>query len=293
LAFKSNKYPNSESSNYVPISKNIDFLPKKATNMNEDNLSLYVLISMMVFLVLSVSIIIFLNQSQHKINKIKLQEKENELLFRSALLENSVKIQEAERNRIATELHDDIGSKLNIIHLNLHLLKKSSISPPDLVIIDLIESSLNASIERTRSLSHELIPQIYKKFGLYHGLSELKDAVNNSQDSHIQIKDEHLLKINDNLKNLHIFRIIQELVQNTIKYGKAKNVTIRFWTEEGNIINLDYTDDGIGFEVDATKNGIGINNIITRAKLLGGNATFTSVPEIIGMKFNLKFSNNG
>lgn len=261
--------------------------------MSEELISLYILVSMVVFLVLAVGIIVFLTQAQHKVNKIMLLEKERELTFRTDMLKNTVKTQEIERSRIASELHDDIASKLNIIHLNVHLLKKSQLSESDLILIDQIETSLSMSIERTRTISHELMPQILRKFGIYHALNELAYSVNITQSLEVKIQDEHLLQIADDLKNLHIYRIIQELMQNTLKYAKAKNVNIRFWAEEGNIINLDYSDDGIGFDVHNTKTGLGMNNILTRAKLLDGNATFTSTPEVKGMLFNIKFLNNG
>lgn len=261
--------------------------------MSEEMLSLYVLISMVIFLILTIGVIIFLARSQHKVNKLKLIEKEKELTFQRALLQNTIKTQETERSRIASELHDDIGSKLNIIHLNLHLLKKGKhLSFDDLTLIDQIETSLSTSINRTRSISHELMPQILRKFGIYHALKELAHTVNIAQSVYFDIKNEHLLKIKDEFKLLHIYRIVQELLQNTLKYASAKNVNLMFMEEDDYLI-IEYKDDGVGFDIAENNDGLGLSNIQTRAKLLEGTATIKSLPVIDGMVFTLKILNNG
>lgn len=261
--------------------------------MNDDHFVIYILVSMAVFLLISAGIIIFINQSQKKVNKIKLHEKEIEIKYQHELLQNTVKTQEEERRRIASELHDDIASKLNIIHLNVHLLKKGGyLSESDLKLVDQIETSLSVSIERTRSISHELLPQVFKKFGIHHALKELEHALNISQTIIFSIESEYLIRITDELKLLHIYRIIQELIQNTLKYANAKNIKLIFTLEEEKMISFQYSDDGIGFDIQKTSNGLGMGNIMIRAKLLGGIAEFKSTPDIIGMHFNIKFKNH-
>lgn len=261
--------------------------------MDENLIPIYILASIVIFLILSVSIILFLYHSHNKINKIKLHEKEMELKYQNELLLNTVKTQEAERSRIASELHDDIASKLNIIHLNLHLLKKGGhLIETDLKLIDQIETSLDVSIERTRSIAHELLPQIFRRFGIHHALKELEHSINITQVILVRIQSEHLLNILDELKLLHIYRIIQELIQNTLKYASAKNINIGF-AEENDMIAMTYTDDGKGFDVKNATGGLGISNIMTRSKLLEGKVTFESLPEIKGMTCTIKFPNHG
>jgi two-component system, NarL family, sensor kinase len=261
--------------------------------MNDSQILFYVLSSMGLFLIIAVGIIIFFNRSQLKVNKIKLHEQEMELNFQNELLQNTVRTQEDERRRIASELHDDIASKLNIIHLNLHLLKKGrDLTESDLKIIDQIETSLSVSIERTRSISHELLPQVFKKFGIHHTLKELEHEVNISQTIMMSIESEYLIKISDELKLLHIYRIIQELIQNTLKYAKAKNINLIFKSEDKDMISMQYTDDGIGFDVQKVNSGLGMGNIMTRSKLLDAIVELKSIPEINGMLFKIKFKNH-
>ncbi len=261
--------------------------------MNESVVPMYILCSTGLLLTICIGVIIFLNRSQNKVNKILLNEKEMEIKFQNELLQNTVRTKEEERKRIATELHDDIASKLNIIHLNVHLLKKGQyLLESDLKLIDQIETSLNVSIERTRSISHELLPQVFKKFGIHHALKELEHAVNISQTILLSMESEHLINITNELKLLHIYRILQELIQNTIKYAEAKHIKIVFKIEDHGMITMTYSDDGKGFDPQKTSHGLGFGNILTRAKLLAGIAEFKSTPDIKGMLFSVKFQNN-
>ncbi|MBC7884160.1 MAG: two-component sensor histidine kinase, partial [Saprospiraceae bacterium] len=83
-----------------------------------------------------------------------------------------------------------------------------------------------------------------------------------------------------------------ELINNTLKYAKAKNIGIEFISDESGSIALTYTDDGIGFDTEKLTDGLGISNIMTRSELLGGTYKITSVPGGKGMSFYFKFPNN-
>src|SRR5690606_23486942 len=120
-------------------------------------------------------------------------EQANKILYQKELLINTVKTQETERNRISGELHDDVASRLNVMHINVHLLKKKIQDVPEVSkIIDQIESSLDESIERTRSISHELMPQLLKKFGFHYALHELVQSLNAPGTIQVESNDEFL-----------------------------------------------------------------------------------------------------
>ena len=229
-------------------------------------------------LIFAFAVIWFLNQTQKKLTSSKIKEQELLLNFRKELLLNTVKTEENERNRISKELHDDVTSQLSIINLNIHLLKQKVSDNIDMFkIIDHIESSLKQSKERTRTISHELMPLILKKFGLHHALKELEDSVNISEIFRLDITDDHLLNIQDDFKLLHIYRIIQELINNAIKYSKAKKVSIDFEEKQDTNIKMTYTDDGVGFDNTKTKKGLGLSNMNTRITLLDGTVEINSI----------------
>lgn len=246
--------------------------------MNENDIVIYILLSLVIMLMFAFAVIWFLNQTQKKLTSSKIKEQELLLNFRKELLLNTVKTEENERNRISKELHDDVTSQLSIINLNIHLLKQKLSNNEDMFkIIDHIETSLKKSTERTRTISHELMPLILKKFGLHHALKELEDSVNITEVFHLDFTNDHIIQIKDDFKLLHIYRIIQELINNAIKYSKANNVHISFEEKQDLNIKMTYTDDGIGFDDTKVKNGLGLSNINARITLLDGTVKIESI----------------
>lgn len=246
--------------------------------MSENDIVVYVLLSLVIMLLFAFAVIWFLNQTQKKLTSSKIKEQELLLNFRKEMLLNTVKTEENERNRISKELHDDVTSQLSIINLNIHLLKKKVKDNQEMFeIIDHIESSLKKSTERTRTISHELMPLILKKFGLHHALQDLEDAVNITEIFHLDINNDCIIQIKDDFKLLHIYRIIQELINNAIKYSKAKNVHITFEEKQDLNIKLTYTDDGVGFDDKKIKSGLGLSNINARITLLDGVVKINSI----------------
>ena len=260
--------------------------------MTEENVVLLVLASVVIMLLFAVTVIWFLNQTQKKITEAKIKEQEKELKYQNELLSNTVRTQENERGRIARELHDDVTSKLNIIHLNMHLLKQKVFEDKETnVIINQIESSLSKSIERSRKISHELMPVVLKKFGLTHALNELLTEVNNTAIFDLQFLGHEDVQIEDDVKSLHSFRIIQELVNNAIKYSKANQVKIEF-SILNDMVKFNYLDDGVGVKENEVKTGLGFSSINTRIRLLGGSMNFIENIEKTGLHIQFNFPYN-
>ncbi len=257
--------------------------------MAGEKLLLLIFAFIVIMLLFAMAVIWFLNQTQRKITVAKLQEQEKELEYQKELLNNTVRTQEDERGRIARELHDGVTSKLNIIHLNMHLLKQKVFEDKETnVIVNQIESSLSKSIERSRKISHELMPVVLKKFGLTHALNELLTEVNNTAIFELKFLGHEEVIIQDDFKSLHIFRIIQELVNNAIKYSKAKNVRIDFEINGSDVL-IKYVDDGIGVKDNDLKKGLGFSSINTRMRLLAGDMKFEKNNEKSGLHIQFKF----
>ncbi len=260
--------------------------------MTENSILLFILVVIVIMLAFAVAVIWFLNNSQKKITQAKLNEQEKELQFQKDLLSNTVKIQEEERTRISAELHDDVTSKLNVVHLNMHLLKQQLKSNNEMeIFVEQIEASLKASIDRSRSIAHELMPVVLRKFGLLHALDDLTNSINLSEIFDLTIKGTEQLKIKDDFKSLNIFRIIQELLNNAIKYSKAEKVNLTFQEEQEDII-MKYTDDGIGIDSKVDTTGLGFGNINTRIRLLGGEMVIDPSTHTKGLTIHFKFPNH-
>ncbi len=244
--------------------------------MEGDSIVLYIIISILVSLLFALGVIWFLNHAQKKISQSRFRAQELKLNFQRLMLENTVRTKEQERDRISRELHDDVSSQLGIVNLNMHVLKQRMPDDHGLEsIIDQIEMSIKKSSERSRAISHELMPISFKKFGIHLALEELVDSINVTGTMTLTVENDFLIELKDEFKLLHIYRVIQELLNNSVKYAKAKNISIDF-LPIGTEIEMTYRDDGIGCDLSQNKEGLGLNNINTRATLLDGDVEFTS-----------------
>lgn len=247
--------------------------------MNSDLLVIYILGGATIIFILALAVVWFFSRARQKVLKNNMEQQAKEIGFQKELLFNTVKTQEVERERIAKELHDEITSKRSVIHLNVHLIKQQTNGNADLAIItDRIETSLEQCIDRSRVMAHELLPQIFKKFGFHHALKELSHSINLTGVITLKIEGEHLIPASDYYNLLHIYRILQELTQNTLKYAKAKQAFITFEKKSDDTFEITYRDDGVGYETDQPVYGLGISNIKTRVALLNGNVNFYSRP---------------
>ncbi len=187
-------------------------------------------------------------------------------------LETIVKTQEDERLRLSRDLHDDVGAQLSALRLQLESLSHETeetekYSNP----IGIIDNT----ITDIRRILMNLSPKSLDEFGLLNAIQEVIDKIN-SEKTQIHL---HINGIRERIKSKDIetalFRILQELLNNTLKYANASNITIDLSYRDNKLIFI-YEDDGKGFETRKTVLGYGIQNIKTRAALLGGNAEINS-----------------
>ena len=236
-------------------------------------------VGILIMLAFALAFVIFFNYSQKKILKEQMRVQKLALQHQEELLHSTILTQEAERKRIARDLHDEIGSKLNIIFLNTHRLKVSGKSLQDIhTITQEVESVINTTIDSIRFISHELLPPTLEEFGLAEAIRELQFSFNKLGNIHIDFTQmDNQDRIDDSLIELNLFRVIQELLNNSIKHGKATEVEIKLWVLQG-VIKLKYQDNGVGF--DATKmeakRGLGMKNIESRLQMIKADHTYNS-----------------
>lgn len=239
--------------------------------MTETELVLYILVSVAVMVALALGVILFYYISQRKIQAERLRAESLKTQYQKELLQQTIRTQEEERDRIARELHDDIGSKLNIIHLNLHLLRTENQKGQDIeeMLVDM-QTALKSSIDSSRQISHQLMPSTLRKFGLPAAIEDLQQLVNQSPRPQLTVKGADHCEALDDQAQLHLFRIVQELVQNAIKHANADNLYLSFAREEGGLL-LAYEDDGVGLPKDLDlSSGLGMSNLQTRIQMLEG-----------------------
>ena len=241
-------------------------------------------------LLLALAFVVFFSFSQSKLRREQFKTQQAKLEYQEKLLHSTILTQEKERERIAKDLHDEVGSKLNVIHLYLHQLTKKA---PDAQksITEMVEV-LNDTIHTSRRISHDLLPPTLENFGLHTAMEELCDHFRqtNQQKIHVEVEGERPEKL-DKWVELHLFRILQELMNNSLKYAQADQIHIKLWQSEEKLW-LTYRDNGRGFDADAIENqkGLGMKNIQSRLQMIHGSYQLkTAVGEGVQVRIEVEF----
>ncbi|MFV8347759.1 sensor histidine kinase [Flavobacterium sp. ZB4P13] len=231
------------------------------------------------FIIMSVVLVLFFYFSRKKIIQKELEKKDLEIQHQKELLRAGIITQESERKRIAQDLHDDISSKLNIVSLNSHLLTTPDLSVHEIAeITGVIINLTGKALDNSRKIAHGLLPPVLDKFGLHAGVEELCLEFNSSKSVNVSYRNQVQFDDLDKDKHLHVFRILQELMSNSLRHGKARNISILFEEDDG-LKRCCYTDDGCGFDSNdkQNQNGLGMKNIESRVAFLNGIITFDSI----------------
>jgi two-component system, NarL family, sensor kinase len=231
-----------------------------------------------IMVILGVSVIISLLLSQHR-----LMVKERKMLqlknaHQKELLKASLQSEEKERERIARDLHDEIGAMLSTVKLFLSQVK----SKQNLEDVQYLAAQTNElvgqTIQNMRAISKDLSPVVLTNFGIAYALKELASQIQAAQSIDVFCEyDEDLPRFNKT-QELMLYRIAQELVNNALKHAQAKQISLEIRFKEGKNIYFAYTDNGKGFDMEKMKekDGLGLKNIESRSDLLGGSIVFAS-----------------
>ncbi len=207
-------------------------------------------------------------QNREKKSRLRIAEKDRKV---SEML---IEAEQNERSRIARDLHDGVNQKLAVMKMHLSMLKDSG-SDAFTNVAELLEQTIGD----VRAISHNLYPKDIEK-GIVSALENLCEQ-NNFVNKNIQFK----LAINENVnganlsKNIQlvIYRLVQEITNNALKYSKATEVSIYLAVNESSI-NLRISDNGVGLDTSGTQKskGIGLNNIFDRIRQISGKVKIST-----------------
>lgn len=223
-----------------------------------------------IFLVLLMcGLLLFFHYSRRKIIQKELEKIELKLAHQKQILKATINTQEKERKRIAQDLHDSISAKLNVVSLTTNmLLDDATIDKERRSSLQHILNITTTTLESSRKIAHDLLPPILDKFGLKVALEELFEDFTKTSQLQI-VHDIDTIDTLDKTNQLHLFRIVQELINNATRHGNATSLKISLEKEE-NGFKLNCTDNGSGFDVKkvSEKSGLGLQNIKSRASIL-------------------------
>lgn len=238
-----------------------------------------VIIGIAVMLLLFTSFLVALIFNQRK--KLKYQQAMEKLREQqqNQLIEAAVRTEESERHRIAETLHDEVGAILSSAKLHLLGIKAEMLDEKDQQLHEKGRELLNEVIQKVRGISHNLHSNILKEFGLNEAIRHFIRKV--TQGTLIQgttgLDDNYKTENPDN--DISMYRMVQELVNNILKYAKASELMISS-TLEGSELNLVIYHNGAGLtqeefeELRFRKEGLGLKNIQNRVILLKGTIHF-------------------
>ncbi|TKC05388.1 hypothetical protein FA048_16805 [Pedobacter polaris] len=242
--------------------------------------SLLIISSLILLVIAAASIIYILYQRRKQSNLLHLAELERlKQLHKTEVIKKLSAYQEAERWRIADQLHDEVGSMISVVRLNLspNPQKAEVITEEKLETANRILSDVANTV---REMSHELMPVAIRQYGLINAIEQLISDINTSGKIYI----EHLIFGFDNLSKypedfqVSFYRIIQELFQNIVKHSKATNAIFQLM-EHPDSINLYIEDNGKGMENEKPqKSGKGIGLLANRIDYYEGKISIEGQP---------------
>lgn len=196
-------------------------------------------------------------------------QRRNQALYKSKILAEITTL-EKERARVAADLHDELGPLLASVKFKASSLDVTD--EEDKQTLEKISNNLNDLITRIRSISNDLVPHSLLRKGLIVAMEESVTQMNKQNNLEIKFAHQHIPELPQE-KSVNLYRILQEIIHNTIKHSKAANLRIEMKMDDQNLIVLT-EDDGIGFDYNAkTKeaSGLGLRNLLSRTEVLGGS----------------------
>ncbi|MEQ9304140.1 MAG: PAS domain-containing sensor histidine kinase, partial [Marinoscillum sp.] len=183
------------------------------------------------------------------------------------------KAEENERKKIAMELHDNIGQKLSAAKMYLDQVRKQESGQK---VFQIIYELVHESVSDTRNISRELSTQLIEENGLKEAINQLLNRLppEINIDAEINIENTTI----DGFVGGNIFRIIQEAINNTLKYADASSMTLQLY-QNSEFLELILKDDGVGFDLQKQiRHGNGLKNIQQRVKTCNGLLKMESNP---------------
>jgi len=186
------------------------------------------------------------------------------------LLHAEIEVLERERNRIAKELHDGVATNLSAIKLMVNQLLRSNKLP----LAEEVDEHFVSTINEIKDIIYGLTPPGLEQHGLFFGLTNYIEKLNKTIPIRIQLRivgpEIHKAEL-----GILVFRIVQELLSNSVKHSAAENIRIHLHSFD-DLLNVVFEDDGKGFTYDPAKAGLGLANIESRVQSVKGTLKFDS-----------------
>ena len=201
------------------------------------------------------------------------------------LIRNTVEVENRERERIAADLHDGLGALLSGLMIHIQVMQKRNEDKNDFSLsadLDNLQTMVNSALDGIEEVINNLSPSELLQHGLIDSVQRLVIRINRNTQTRFRVESQDQTLELGHHKELLIFRICSELINNTLKHAEAKDAKIKFAMHSRMFI-IEYQDDGKGFEhfPDSSNFGKGgLNNIVRRIESMEGNCTIGNNAEV-------------
>ncbi len=219
-------------------------------------------------ILLLIGVLLYTSRRRYKLRAQLAEEKE---LLQKTRFKAVIDAEEKERKRIAQELHDGLGQLLSTARITI-----SGVGEADDKKVKNALMLVDQSIDEVRSISHNLMPNALIAVGLKSALMGLVRKINESDQVKVSLNIDGELSF-DESKTISIYRIIQEVINNALKYSQSETITIGIQTDNSQM-RLSIVDQGTGFDTSliSESKGIGWSNVFSRVDLIGGTINIFS-----------------
>ena len=185
--------------------------------------------------------------------------------------------QSLERKRVASQLHNNLGSLLSAIRWRLESVETTTLSPSEQTLHRGVVRLITDAYNQVRHISHNLLPSILEKQGLIPALEKLVAEVNQPGKLTFELIVSGDVLIDDEKVAFELYSSVLELITNILKHAEAQQVVLEIVQTDGFHI-LMITDDGVGVgRAQSGHSGEGLENIRQRVKSLNGNFTIRTL----------------
>lgn len=194
--------------------------------------------------------------------------------FEKRIMNAIIETEERERKRFSEDLHDEMGSLLSTIKIYINTLHSENV-PEERKneLVGFTNQLINQAIQNSKEIANNLSPNIIKRFGLISALNSFFEKIQVSSGFKLHFDPEAYQHELNNEEEISIYRVITELVNNSLKHSQGSEISIIFESQINKLV-IKYNDNGTGFNfneaLQKNSSGLGLQNILSRISSLNG-----------------------
>lgn len=244
-------------------------------NADPTRLIIYVIAGMTVMLSLVLTVIVFAVLAKRKAAQQRLEIEKIKSKHQKELFNSVISAQESERQRIAHNLHDDVGTTLSATSILVSNIQNKA-GDNTRTLLSKSKEMIDNAIQEIRLVINDLSPVSLYNFGLNSEILKIVRILDSTTNTKLTFNtniDEK--RYSENIE-LNLYRILKEFINNTMKYAEATEIRLDLYDEQ-NKIRLEISDNGKGFDKKKiSRTGHGLNNMESRVYLMNGQCNLTS-----------------